>query len=171
MRTIALLLLLMTSNTFAFDFFGQQCRFPNRLQSFAFGAAESFGSEFPIPVIVDDVCWRLGQTHGKKALFRAKKERDLNDCYDAYDYGVEQGLEAEQTDMAMPTYCYHIGLQFGYMLLSEWARQGAIEEVGEACIEEYERGFSYGENNRPQLVESNNKLAHCFRTGYQDAWN
>ena len=56
------------------------------------------------------------------------------------------------------------------MLLSEYARQGMVEEVGEACIKEYERGVTYGENNRPQLVESNNKLAHCFRTGYQDAW-
>ena len=165
-----LLLLVFSTSANAFDFFGQQCRFPNRLQSFAFGAAEVFESNFPMPEIIDPICWRMGAKHGERALKKAERERDLDDCYEAYDYGVEQGLEATQSDMAMPTYCYNIGLQFGYMLLSEFARQGIVEEVGEECINEYERGLEFGESNRPQLVESNNKLAHCFRTGYQDAW-
>ncbi len=167
-KLLSILTVVVSINVHAFDFFGSQCRFPQRLQSFAFGAAESFGSEFPMPEIVDQVCWQLGKKHGRNALNRADRDRDLDDCYDAYDYGVEQGLEATQSDMEMPTYCYHIGLQFGFMLLSEYARQGYTQEVGRECIKEYDKGYEAGLNNRPMNVRSDNKLAHCYRTGYQD---
>ena len=155
-------------NLFAFNFYGSQCQFYQRHQSFSFGAAESFGSEFPRPELVDEICWELGKKYGENALTRAQNERDLDDCYDAYNYGLEQGLEASQTDMEMPTYCYHIGLQFGFSLLSEYARQGYEKEVGRECIKEYKKGYEAGLHNRPMNVRSNNKLALCYRTGYAD---
>jgi len=159
---------LQSLNLFAFDFFGSQCQFSYRHQSFSFGAAEVFGSKFPMPDIVDDICWKLGKRHAENALSQARYDRDLDDCYEAYDYGLEQGLEATQTDMEMPTYCYHIGLQFGYNLLSEYARQGMQKEVGRECIKEYKKGYLAGVDNRPMNVRSNNKLALCYRTGYND---
>ena len=166
---VTLLFVLISTVANSFEFYGSQCRYPLRLQSFAFGAAESFGSEFPMPEIVDQVCWKLGKRHGQNALNRAEDNRDLDDCYEAYDEGVEQGLEATQSDMEMPTYCYNIGLQFGFMLLSEYARQGLENEVGDDCVEEYDKGYEAGLQNRPPVVRSDNKLAHCYRTGYQDS--
>tara|TARA_B100000886_G_scaffold332525_1_gene285348 strand:+ start:887 stop:1408 length:522 start_codon:yes stop_codon:yes gene_type:complete len=168
-KTILALLMLVSFSVEAFDLFGSQCRFPYRLQSFSFGAAEVFGSEFPEPEIVDNVCWKLGERYANRALDKAERDRDLDDCYDAYDEGVEQGLEATQSDMEMPTYCYNIGLQFGFMLLSEYARQGMENEVGDDCVEEYDEGHEAGLENRPPTVRSDNKLAHCYLTGYRDA--
>ena len=168
-KVFIICLLVLSTSASAFDILGGQCRFPHRLESFSFGAAESFGSEFPMPEIIDQVCWKLGKKHGENALNRANRERDLDDCYEAYDYGLEQGLEATQSDMEMPTYCYNIGLSFGFMLLSEYARQRYVEEVGKDCLNEYDKGHEAGLNNRPPTVRSNNKLAHCYRTGYRDA--
>ena len=50
----------------------------------------------------------------------------------------------------------------------EYARQGYDNEVGKECIKEYDKGYEAGLSNRPMNVRSNNKLAHCYRTGYQD---
>ena len=51
-----------------------------------------------MPELIDPICWKMGSQHGERALDKAERERDLDDCYEAFDYGVEQGLEAEQTD-------------------------------------------------------------------------
>ena len=111
-RLLSTLTLIVSINAHAFDFFGSQCHFPLRLQSFSFGAAESFGSDFPMPEIVDQVCWQLGKKHGQNALNQADRDRDLDDCYDAYDYGVEQGFKALKAIWR----CLHIVIILGYNL-------------------------------------------------------
>ena len=151
------------------DAFSMNCRQNYRFESFFLGAGLSFDEEVERPSINDEVCWRSGIKFGERAIDRARSERDEKDCYEAFDSGAEQGLEARQSDMEYPQYCYDIGLRFGFSLLATSARDGHTDIVGEDCVEEYEKGYAASMANRPITVRPDTKLAFCYRTGYQDA--
>ena len=153
----------------SFDVFSMNCRFNYRYESFYLGAGLSFGEDVERPNINDEVCWQAGIRFGENALNRAIEDRDEDDCYEAFDDGVEQGLEARQTDMEYPQYCYDIGLKFGFSLLATGARDSFVDIVGEDCVEEYKKGYAAAMANRPITVRPNTKLAFCYRTGYRDA--
>ena len=153
----------------SFDSYGINCKVRYLTESFYLGAGIAFGEDVKKPSINDEVCWSLGSRFGKRLIDRAISDYDEDDCYDAFDSGEEQGLEARQSDLEYPQYCYDLGLKYGFSLLATGARDKYFHVVGNDCIEEYEKGFEAGISNRPITVRPNTKLAFCYRTGYGDS--
>lgn len=154
---------------FCLNAFAVNCRTSYRFESFFLGAGVSFGEDIDKPDIVDNVCWNLGMRFANRVLDNAREEREEDDCFDAFDEGVEQGLEARQSDINYPQACYNIGLNFGFSHLANSAREGDSDFVGKECVKEYDKGYQAGLNNRPITVRPDTKLAYCYRVGYADA--
>ncbi|MBT6326159.1 MAG: hypothetical protein HOJ35_09325 [Bdellovibrionales bacterium] len=162
-------LILVSLIIMSFDSYGINCKVRYLTESFYLGAGKAFGYRVKKPSINDEVCWSLGVRLGKRLIDRAISDHDEDDCYDAFDSGEEQGLEARQSDLEYPQYCYDLGLKYGFSLLATGARDKYFDVVGNDCIEEYEKGFEAGISNRPITVRTNTKLAFCYRTGYADS--
>ena len=169
-RLISFIILIVSSSSFA-NYYDQNCRSRYRVDNFYLSAGKTFDYDISAPEIYDNVCWMLGDRYAQRVLNKAEEERDLDDCYEAFDEGYAQGMEATQSDMEYPQYCYNLGFRFGLSLLSTSAREGNFDIVGDDCIEEYNKGLEAALNNRPITVRPNNKLAYCYRTGYGDGQN
>ena len=170
MKLLTFTILLMTSvsalsNPLIFPF---NCSMFHRYDNFYLSAASTMNPELelPSPQYNDEFCWEMGKRHAEESLAQAEDDWRLDDCNEAFDYGFNEGMEGSQDNMQYPTYCYNIGLHSGFSALSNFAREKREDVVGKKCLESFDRGLEDGRANRPQSPGWNNKLAVCYRAGY-----
>lgn len=146
------------------------CSMYHRYDNFYLGAAQTMSPdlELPSPKYSDEFCWAMGEKEAESALAQAEADRDTKDCFEAFDYGFDEGMNGAQRNMQSPTYCYHIGINAGFSALANFAREEREDIVGRKCLQSFERGQEDGQANRPQQPGWDNKLAVCYRAGYND---
>ncbi len=153
------------SNPIIFPF---NCSLFHRYDNFYLSAASTMDPKLELPSAQynDEFCWEMGKRHANESLAQAEEDWRLDDCHEAFDYGFNEGMQGSQENMQYPTYCYNIGLHSGFSALSNFAREGREDIVGRKCLKSFERGKEDGRANRPQSPGWDNKLAVCYRAGY-----
>ena len=164
---ISLISLSSMANPLIFPF---NCSMYHRYDNFYLAAAQTMSPslELPSPKYSDEFCWAMGEKEGAEALAKAEEDRDLDDCGEAFNYGFNEGMNGAQRNMQYPTYCYHIGINAGFSALANFAREQREDIVGRKCLQSFERGLEDNSENRPQQPGWDNKLAVCYRAGYND---
>ena len=145
-----------------------ECSQGHRFESYSLGTAKVFGLDLEEPYLNDDHCWRLGELAAEAIYNHHDDNGNLDRCVETYLEGFDQGFIASQRNARMPNDCYFLGLNTGLSYLSDRARSGDTEEAGQQCIKAYMRGTDDILNNRPMHTTTNNKINHCYRTGYFD---
>ena len=162
---LSLISLSTFANPLLFPF---NCSLYHRYDNFYLSAASTVDPklELPSPQYSDEFCWEMGKRHANESLAQAEEDWRLDDCLDAFEHGFNEGMEGSQDNMQHPTYCYNIGLHSGFSALSNFAREGREDVVGKKCLDSFDRGRDDGMANRPQSPGWDNKLAVCYRAGY-----
>ena len=144
------------------------CASGHRFESYSLGTTQIFGLDIEKPLINDDYCWRLGELAAENIYNHHQDQGSLDRCQESYEHGFDEGFIASQRNARMPNDCYFLGLNAGHSYLSDRARSNDVEEAGQQCVKAYIRGKDDALNNRPMYSSSNNKINHCYRTGYFD---
>lgn len=148
----------------AHAFFFPWCSLSYRAESYSLGLQFGYEDIEAKPVMMDEYCWKLGENLGQELT----QHNDSRRCPRAYADGKKLGLHGELLTITSPSECSHAGHTVGLSMLSVYARESAAQNDGNRCGKEYLLGKKDARANRPGTIRSDNRLNHCYFTGYND---
>ncbi len=88
-------------------------------------------------------------------------------CNNEFESGKRNGMLMTATTDG--TDCYNKGYMAGQALLGVASRASDAQTVGQACVDQYQKGLSDGRQNAAPNQPESNPLTTCYFNGFYDA--